>query len=127
MADAKRRYAPQLTICNTPGAQSTRVADGFVLTRCGPEGAVASTKTLTASITALYLLACYAGRGRGGIDDGRLGDLIGELAHVPGLMGRVLQLDGQIAEIAGKIAEAGDFLFLARGLGDPISDEGPLK
>ena len=127
MADAKRRDAPPLTICNTPGAQSTRVADGFVLTRCGPEVAVASTKTLTASITALYLLACYAGRVRGAIDDARLGELIGELAHVPGLMGRVLQLDGQIAEIAGKIAEAGNFLFLARGLEYPMAMEGALK
>ncbi len=127
MADAKRRDAPQLTICNTPGAQSTRVADGFVLTRCGPEVAVASTKTLTASITALYLLACYTGRIRGAIDDARLGELIGELAHVPGLMGRVLQLDDQIAEIAGKIAEAGNFLFLARGLEYPMAMEGALK
>ena len=65
MADAKRRGAPQITICNTPGAQTTRVADGCVLTRCGPEVAVASTKTLTASITALYLLACHVGRVRG--------------------------------------------------------------
>jgi glucosamine--fructose-6-phosphate aminotransferase (isomerizing) len=65
MADAKRRGAPQITICNTPGAQTTRVADGAVLTRCGPEVAVASTKTLTASITAIYLLACHVGRVRG--------------------------------------------------------------
>src|SRR5581483_7353225 len=41
MAEAKRRGAPQITICNTPGAQSTRVAEGNILTRCGPEVAVA--------------------------------------------------------------------------------------
>ena len=72
MADAKRPRRPQITICNTPGAQTTRVADGAVLTRCGPEVAVASTKTLTASITALYLLACHIGRVRGVLEDARL-------------------------------------------------------
>jgi glucosamine--fructose-6-phosphate aminotransferase (isomerizing) len=127
MADAKRHDAPQLTICNTPGAQSTRVADGFVLTRCGPEVAVASTKTLTASIASLYMLAAYAGHVRGAIDDARLAELLGDLAAIPSLMGQVLKLDGRIAEIAGAIAEHQNFLFLARGLEYPMAMEGALK
>jgi glucosamine--fructose-6-phosphate aminotransferase (isomerizing) len=127
MADAKRRGAPQITICNTPGAQTTRVADGFVLTRCGPEVAVASTKTLTASITALYLLACRIGRARGVLDDAQLSEMLDALAHVPGLMGRVLTLDRQIAEIAYPLAARQNFLFLARGLQHPMAMEGALK
>jgi glucosamine--fructose-6-phosphate aminotransferase (isomerizing) len=127
MADAKRRRAPQITICNTPGAQTTRVADGAVLTRCGPEVAVASTKTLTASITALYLLACRIGRIRGTIDDSQLAELLDALARVPGLMGRVLKLDAQIAEIAQSLASRSNFLFLARGLQHPMALEGALK
>jgi glucosamine--fructose-6-phosphate aminotransferase (isomerizing) len=127
MADAKRRGAPQLTICNTPGAQSTRVADGFVLTRCGPEVAVASTKTLTASITALYLLAAYTGYVRNFIDESRLSSLLDDLSHIPSLMGQVLKLDARIAEIAARIAEHQNFLFLARGLEYPMAMEGALK
>ena len=127
MADAKRRGAPQVTICNTPGAATTRLADGFVLTRCGPEVAVASTKTLTASITALYLLACHIGRVRGALDDARLALLLDDLARVPGLVGRVLALDPQIAEIAARVAGYRDFLFLARGLQYPMAMEGALK
>jgi glucosamine--fructose-6-phosphate aminotransferase (isomerizing) len=127
MADARRRGAPQITICNTPGAQTTRVADGFVLTRCGPEVAVASTKTLTASITALYLLACYVGRVRGAVDDAQMAELIGDLAHVPGLVGEVLKLDAEIARIAAKVASSQNFLFLARGLQYPMAMEGALK
>src|SRR3990172_5394460 len=127
MADAKRRYAPQLTICNTPGAQSTRLADGFVLTRCGPEVAVASTKTLTASITALYMLACRLAIARGAIDEAQTADLIGALAHIPGLMGDVLKLDPQIARIASAVAASQDFLFLARGLQLPMAMEGDRK
>jgi glucosamine--fructose-6-phosphate aminotransferase (isomerizing) len=127
MADAKRRDAPQLTICNTPGAQTTRVADGFVLTRCGPEVAVASTKTLTASITALYLLALRIGRARGVVADDQLQECLDELASIPALMGRVLKLDGRINEIAGQLADREDFLFLARGLQYPMAMEGALK
>ena len=127
MADAKRRGAPQITICNTPGAQTTRVAGGYVLTRCGPEVAVASTKTLTASIVALYLLACRIGRARGVVDDAQLAGLLDALAHIPGLMGRVLTLDEHIAEIAAPLAERQNFLFLARGLQHPMAMEGALK
>ncbi len=127
MADAKRRGAPQLTICNTPGAQTTRVAEGFVLTRCGPEVAVASTKTLTASITALYLLACRVGRARGVVSDERLAELLDALAHVPSLMGQILTLDAHIAAVAARLAFSENFLFLARGLQHAMAMEGALK
>jgi glucosamine--fructose-6-phosphate aminotransferase (isomerizing) len=127
MADAKRRGAPQITICNTPGAQSTRVADGCVLTRCGPEVAVASTKTLTASISALYMLACYVGRVRGAIDAARLGELIADLALAPSLVGRVLALEPRVRDIARALASHDDFLFLARGAQYPMAMEGALK
>ncbi len=127
MADAKCRGARQITICNTPGAQSTRVADGYVLTRCGPEVAVASTKTLTASITALYLLACHVGRVRGTMDDARLAELIAALAQAPGLIGTTIALEPQIRDIAHRLSESRNFLFLARGPQYPMALEGALK
>jgi len=127
MADARARGAPQITICNTPGAQSTRVADGAVLTRCGPEVAVASTKTLTASITALYLLACHIAIARGSVDRDELRTLLDDLAHTPSLMGAVLQQDDQIATVAARFASRNNFLFLGRGLQYPMAMEGALK
>jgi len=127
MADAARHGAPQLTICNTPGAQTTRVADGFVLTHCGPEVAVASTKTLTASITALYLLAIRVASARGAIGQAQVAELVGELAHMPGLIGETLKLDPAIARIAATVAQHRNFLFLARGVQFPMAMEGALK
>jgi glucosamine--fructose-6-phosphate aminotransferase (isomerizing) len=127
MADAKRRGAPQITICNVPGAQTTRVADGFVLTRCGPEVAVASTKTMIASMTALYLLAAHVGRVRGVVDDAATAELIGDLARMPQLIGQALKLDPAIASIAAKVAASQNFLFLARGIEYPMAMEGALK
>ena len=129
MADAKRRGAPQITICNTPGAQTTRVADGFVLTRCGPEVAVASTKTLTASMTALYLLACHIGR----VARRRRRCAARRAARVrsprcPALIGRVLKLEPEIAAHRGaRRRRSQNFLFLARGIQYPMAMEGALK
>jgi glucosamine--fructose-6-phosphate aminotransferase (isomerizing) len=127
MADAKRRGAPQITVCNVPGAQSTRVADGYILTRCGPEVAVASTKTMLASITALYLLACRMARVRGVIDEAQLGELLTSLAQAPSLVGRVLKLQPRIGAIAHELFESDNFLFLARGIQYPMAMEGALK
>jgi len=127
MADAARHGAPQLTICNTPGAQTTRVADGFVLTHCGPEVAVASTKTLTASITALYLLATRIAIARAAVGPVQVAGLLGELAHMPGLIGEVLKLDERSARIAASVAQRRDFLVLARGIQFPMAMEGALK
>jgi glucosamine--fructose-6-phosphate aminotransferase (isomerizing) len=127
MADATRHGAPQITICNTPGAQTTRVADGCVLTRCGPEVAVASTKTLTASMTALYLLALRVGLARGAVDTAQLKDCLEALARIPSLMGSVLKIEPQIKEIASVMSSRQNFLFLARGLQYPMAMEGALK
>ncbi len=127
MSEAKRRGALLITVCNTPGAQSTRVANGTVLTRCGPEIGVASTKTLTASMVALYLLACHIGRARRAIDEARLGELIEPLVHLPDLIGRVLQHSPNIEQLAHRFHRNQNFLFLGRGLQYPVAMEGALK
>ena len=127
MHEAKLRGSPQITVCNTPGAQSTRVADGTMYTRCGPEIGVASSKTLTASITALYLLACHLGRLRGHIDEARLAELVEPLAQVPELIGRVLQRSDSFEELAQRFFRYHHFLYLARGVQYPIALEGALK
>ncbi len=127
MSEAKRRGALLITVCNTPGAQSTRVAGGTVYTRCGPEIGVASTKTLTASIVALYLLACHVARVRGAIDNERLGDLIEPLIHLPDLIGRMLRRSPEIEQLAHRFHRYQNFLFLGRGLQYPVAMEGALK
>jgi glucosamine--fructose-6-phosphate aminotransferase (isomerizing) len=127
MADAKRRGALQITVCNVPGAQSTRIADGTVYTRCGPEIGVASTKTLTAAITALYLLACHIGRARGAIDDARMAELVAPLVHLPDQIGRLLSRSAEIEQLAHTFHRRQHFLFLARGIQYPIAMEGALK
>ncbi|MBI4570959.1 MAG: glutamine--fructose-6-phosphate transaminase (isomerizing) [Chloroflexi bacterium] len=127
MHEAKLRGAPQITVCNTPGAQSTRVADGTIYTRCGPEIGVASTKTMTASMVALYLLSCHIGRLRGTLDGARLAALVEPLAHLPDLMGRVLRSAPAIEQLAHRFHRYQHFLFLGRGIQYPVAMEGALK
>ena len=57
----------------------------------GLEVGVASTKTYTASITALYLLACYLGQERGTIDREQMGGLLEPLAKLPNLAGEMMK------------------------------------
>ena len=66
--------------------------------RAGGRGG--STKTLTASMTALYILACHIGRVRGAIDDARMSELIGELAQMPGPHRAGARSSSRIASIA---------------------------
>jgi glutamine---fructose-6-phosphate transaminase (isomerizing) len=127
MAEAKSKGALEITICNTPGSQATRVADGVVYTRCGLEIGVASTKTLLGSIVALYMLACHLGRLRGRLDEGHLGELLTPLAHMPQLIGEVVGRAQEFEALAHNFFRRQDFLYLGRGIQYPIAMEGALK
>jgi glucosamine--fructose-6-phosphate aminotransferase (isomerizing) len=127
MHEARQRGSIQITICNTPGAQSTRLADGTVYTRCGPEIGVASSKTLTASMVALYVLSCHLGVLRGRLTTAQLARLVEPLAHLPDLLGRVLKSNDGIEQLAHRFRAHQDFLFLGRGLQYPVAMEGALK
>lgn len=127
MHEAKRRGALQITICNVPGAQSTRIADATLFIRCGPEIAVASTKTLVASIAALYLLACHLAATRGTVGPEAVAGLLEPLAKAPSLMGELLRREAEVAALAHRLHGADHFLFLGRGLQYPVAMEGALK
>ena len=127
MGEAKRKGSPQITICNTVGAQSTRIADGVVYTRCGLEIGVCSTKTFSSSVAALYLLACYLGRLRGSLDDEQAAGFVEPLAHIPELLGQMLSRDAEYERLAHLFFRSQDFLFLGRGAQYPIAMEGALK
>jgi len=127
MEEARRKGALQVTICNVVGSQATRVADGVVYTRCGLEIGVCSTKTFTASVTALYLLACYLGQVRGVIDRERMGGLLEPLARLPYLAGEITKREGEFERLAHQFFRYNNFLYLGRGIQFPIAMEGALK
>jgi len=127
MYEARRRGAKVVAICNTPGSQATRLAHGTVFTRCGPEVAVASTKTYLGSQAALYLLACRLGESRGVLAGEDLAGALEALARLPGLIGAALKTEAETEAVARRFGEADDFLFLGRGLQYATAMEGALK
>jgi glucosamine--fructose-6-phosphate aminotransferase (isomerizing) len=127
MEEAKTKGCPQITVCNSVGGQTTRVADGVVYTRCGLEIGVASTKTYAAAITALYLLACFLAQERGVVDRERMSGLLAPLARLPYLAGQVTARTVEIERLANKFFRCDNFLFLGRGIQYPVAMEGALK
>ena len=119
--------AVQVTICNTEGAQTARVADGAIYTRAGLERGVASTKCFTTAVCALYALALKLGQAHGRLAPAELRGHITDLLRVPEAVGRVLASGAVTPEMAAPLAARDDMLFLGRGLELPVAMEGALK
>ncbi|MGB9605060.1 MAG: glutamine--fructose-6-phosphate transaminase (isomerizing) [Bryobacteraceae bacterium] len=125
--EARRKGSPTLAISNVPGSMLTREATGVLLTHAGPEIGVASTKTFTAQLVALYLLALYLGQARGVLDEERSLRHVQELIRLPHKLEQILSRESCCEELARKLFRASDFLFLGRGVHFPIALEGALK
>jgi glucosamine--fructose-6-phosphate aminotransferase (isomerizing) len=129
MAVAKAAGALQVTICNTEGAQTTRVADGTVYTRAGLERGVASTKCFTAAAVALYALALRLGVAKGHLDAEQVRVRLAELSRLPDAVARMLDrgANPKIRRLAVRYSNAQHLLFLGRALAFPAAMEGALK
>ena len=125
--EATRRGARVIAIVNTVGSQMTREAAGVILTHAGPEIGVAATKTFTAQMAAVYLLAMYLGRLRGALRNSRYSRIVDGLKAMPDKMQEVLAQADAVVEVAAKYCDREDFLFLGRSVSYPIAMEGALK
>jgi glucosamine--fructose-6-phosphate aminotransferase (isomerizing) len=127
MRYAKEKGAKVLSICNVVGSTMAREAHGRLMTRCGPEIGVASTKAFTAQITMLTLLALNGGVMRGTLSPAQAKEIMNDLLHLSHWISDALKLEKQVQEIARKFHHATNFLFLGRNLNYPIALEGALK
>ncbi|MSQ26959.1 MAG: glutamine--fructose-6-phosphate transaminase (isomerizing) [Dehalococcoidia bacterium] len=127
MEEAQAKGVRQITICNVEGSQATRIADGTVYIRAGLEVGVASTKCMTNSVLALFLLAAHFGKVRGTVDADQMQTMVAELSHLPALLGGVLERDEEYHKLANHFHRFRDFLFLGRGPSYTVALEGALK
>ena len=117
-----------VTICNVIGSMATRKAThGVVYTHAGPEIGVASTKSFTSQIVALYLLTLYLGSVKGTLSQDRLAVLIRDLEELPRRISDVLERTDVYTTLAHRYEGVEDFLYLGRGINYPIALEGALK
>ena len=124
---AKEQGAKVLAICNTQGATLARESDAVIYTHAGPEVAVASTKALTAQITAGFLLALFLGAGREKLSTAELRNLGLELLKMPAHVTEVIENLDLARKLGKDMANAKSVLFLGRNVGFPIAMEGALK
>ncbi|MGA2011450.1 MAG: glutamine--fructose-6-phosphate transaminase (isomerizing) [Solirubrobacteraceae bacterium] len=125
---ARQRGASVLAVTNVMGSQATRDSDGVLFTRAGTEIGVAATKTFTAQVVALALLALKLGQVRGTLTAYRARCLASDLRRLPELVGEVAAAAAVWAPEAVQELGPTEFcMFLGRHAGFPIALEGALK
>ncbi|MBO4674541.1 MAG: glutamine--fructose-6-phosphate transaminase (isomerizing), partial [Elusimicrobiaceae bacterium] len=124
---AKEAGFRTLAICNVRGSSLTRLCDGVFYTHCGPEISVASTKTFTSQITALYAMAMFLGQANGNISKAVFEKSYKELLMLPKAMNEAVKLEYEVRHLTRKIYKADRFIFLGRHVNFPVALEGALK
>ena len=125
---ARSRGASVVAVTNVMGSRATREADGVLFTRSGLEMSVAATKTFTAQVAAMFLLALRMGELRGTLPRERLRDLVAQMRHLPHGIASVLDRGSEAVDrVAERFKDAPFFLYLGRHTGLAVSLEGALK
>jgi len=124
---ARERGARTLAITNMMGTQITREVDATLYTRCGIEISVAASKTFTAQVALLSLLALRLAEIRQTLPQEEIDFVLDRLHELPDQMKKFLDGDHPVEEIAQRIYEKPFFLYLGRHIGLPVALEGALK
>lgn len=125
--EARANGAKAFAITNVVGSRVTRESDGVIYTHAGPEIGVAATKTFTAQIAALTVLALKLAQVRGTLPQERIESIWEEVFQLPELVEAILGSNDDIEACAREYTGASSSLFLGRGIGVPVAMEGALK
>ena len=124
---AREQGARTLAITNQLGTQITREVDAVLYTRAGLEISVAATKTFTAQVALLSLIALKLAQIRRTLPAKEIEYILEELFDLPEKMEQFLDADHPIEEIAERHYNKPFFLYLGRHIGLPVALEGALK
>jgi glucosamine--fructose-6-phosphate aminotransferase (isomerizing) len=124
---ARAQGARTLAITNQLGTQVTREVDAVLYTRAGLEIGVAATKTFTAQVALLSLIALKLAQIRRTLPADEIEFILEELYDLPEKMEYFLDGDHPIEEIAERHHAKPFFLYLGRHIGLPVALEGALK
>ena len=124
---AREAGALVLGICNVAGSSISRETHAGVYTHAGIEIGVASTKSFTAQVTVLTMMAIMIGKEKGLLSEQRFSQLIKELNDVPGKIEKILEQNEEFKQIAEMYKDASNALYLGRGVSFPVALEGALK
>ncbi len=118
VAEGRRQGALTLAITNDPASPLAERAEHVLDVMAGSEQAVAASKTYTAQLLAIAMLAAaLAGDERSGQD----------LERLPDLVRRALELDAAVESAAGRYRELDRCVVLGRGFNYATAYEWSLK
>ena len=120
-------YTGCLAITNSPYSSIVREADYSLITRCGVEVSVASTKAFTTQLLVLLLCVLTLAQQRRRLSSKRVAGYIDSLGSLPGLISRLLAMREEIAHMADELVGKNGVLFLGRHSMHPVALEGALK
>jgi glucosamine--fructose-6-phosphate aminotransferase (isomerizing) len=124
---AREKGAHTAAITNMMGSQITREVDSTLFTRCGLEVGVAASKTFTAQVALLYLIALKMAQVRETLPADEIEFIVDEVYELPARMQQFLDGSHPIEEIAQRHFDKPFFLYLGRHIGLPVCLEGALK
>jgi glucosamine--fructose-6-phosphate aminotransferase (isomerizing) len=124
---AREKGARTVAITNMMGSQVTREVDSVLYTRAGLEMGVAASKTFTAQVALLYLVALKLAQIRETLSNGEIEFILDFVYKLPRKVQQFLDGDHPIDEIARRYYDAPFFLYLGRHIGLPVALEGALK
>jgi glutamine---fructose-6-phosphate transaminase (isomerizing) len=124
---AKEKGARTVAITNMMGSQLTREVDSVLYTRTGLEVGVAASKTFTAQVALISLIALKLAGIKKTIPAEEIEFILDQLYSLPEKMRHFLDGNHPIEEIAQRYYDKPFFLYLGRHIGLPVALEGALK
>jgi glucosamine--fructose-6-phosphate aminotransferase (isomerizing) len=124
---ARKMGAHTVAITNMMGSQITREVESTLYTRAGLEVSVAASKTFTAQLSLLFLVALKLAQVRETLPAGELEYIVNAVYSLPAKIAHFLEGDHPIDEIARRFHDRPFFLYLGRNIGLPVALEGALK
>jgi glutamine---fructose-6-phosphate transaminase (isomerizing) len=128
LREASRRGHPTIAVINVHGSTMAREATVDLATLAGKELAIPATKSFTAQLAVVEILALLAARERLVISPDEIAERMKALAQVPEAIAAQLPAwERKIDTLAHKYSDAKTFLYLGRGVHYAIAREGALK
>jgi glucosamine--fructose-6-phosphate aminotransferase (isomerizing) len=124
---AKEKGATVFGLCNVVGSSIPRNSHAGAYTHAGPEIGVASTKSFTAQVSVLALMALAVAQIRGTLSKEKMSLYLSELESIPKLIEKTLKTNDAVYKIAEQYKDVNNCLFLGRGVSFPVALEGALK
>jgi glucosamine--fructose-6-phosphate aminotransferase (isomerizing) len=127
LRQVKKLGLATLSICNVPNSSIDREARGRIYTKAGIEIGVCSTKSFTAQLLVVELLALHLARIRKTCSTEEIQKYTEALLLLPSQVETCLDHDKWFMDAAKSLSQFKGFLYLGRGINYPIALEGALK